>query len=155
MLLHGVRAYLQVCPFQQAISVRRFELFNRILDSKAKWLLGSIIASCDQQSVWATDVQTYFKWSAKHEVGESPTEIQLLHQAVQATKKRWNISVKTAAQTIVLMQATEDDLAQLERFEPDAFGSIGLKVGLPSCARGLGMLTMLQVFQEHVSNENA
>ena len=48
---------------------------------------------------------------------------------MQAIKKRWKTNVKTAAQAAVLMQATEDDLAQLEIIQQDALGSIGLKVG--------------------------
>ena len=50
---------------------------------------------------------------------------------MQATNNKWKTRVKTAVQAAFFMQATEDDLAQLERFQQDALGSIGLKVGFP------------------------
>ena len=66
------------------------------------------------------------------ETGESPTATGMRQQAGQVIKRRWKARVKTASQVSVLMQATEDDLSQLERFQQDALGSIGLKVCLPS-----------------------
>ena len=65
------------------------------------------------------------------EVGESPTVINLLRQAKDATNKRWKTRVKTATQAAIQMQAAADDLENPEKFQQDAPGSVGLKVGSP------------------------
>ena len=55
----------------------------------------------------------------------------MLQQAYQVVTNVWKFMIKIAAQATILLQATEEDLAQFERFQQDALGSIGLKVGLP------------------------
>ena len=127
----GVRADLKVPTIQQSISARRLGLLKRILDSNSEWLLGLIVASWDQQRAWATEVQKDLKWLARLETGVSPTGTSLLAQAKATTKKRWKTKVKTAIQAAIPMQGTEDDLENLEKFQQDALGSVGLKVGAP------------------------
>ena len=89
------------------------------------------MASWDQQRGWATEVQKDLKWLARLETGVSPPGTSFLAQAKGTTKTIWKTRVKTAIQAAILMQGTEDDLENLEEFQQDALGSVGLQVGAP------------------------
>ena len=80
------------------------------------------MASWDQQRGWATEVQKDFKWMARLEVGVNPTVINLLYQAKEAIKKRWITRVKTATQAAIQMQATDDDLESIEKYNKTHWG---------------------------------
>ena len=71
------------------------------------------------------------KWPARLETGVSPTGTSFLAQAKAATKNIWETRDKTAIQSAILMQGTEDDFENLEQFKQDSLGSVGLKVGAP------------------------
>ena len=101
------------------------------MDSKSEWLVGLIVVSWGQQRGWAIEVQKDLKWLSRLETGVSPTGTSLLAQAKATTKKRWKTKVKTAIQAAIPMQGTDDDLENLEKFQQDALGSVGLKVGAP------------------------
>ena len=73
----------------------------------------------------------YLQWVATIEIGVSPTAPKMLQQAYHVQTSRWNIRVEIAAKACILVQASEDDLAQVESFQQDELASIGLTVGLP------------------------
>ena len=71
------------------------------------------------------------KCFARLETGVSPSGITLLAQAKATTKKTWKTRIKTAIEAAILMQGPEDDLEHFEKFQQEALGSVGLKVGAP------------------------
>ena len=127
----GVRQDLRVPDIRQVVSSRRLGLLKRVLDSDSKWMLGLIVEQWDQPRGWAKEVKTDLQNLAKVETGISPTQIQILAEAKEMTKKKWKARVKTAQEAQLLMDDTKDDLENLEKFQQAAFGSIGLKVGAP------------------------
>ena len=68
---------------------------------------------------------------AKLEVGLTPTAIQIIAQAKDTTKKRWRVRIKTAEAAAMLMQDTQDDFENLEKFQQADLVSVGLTVGAP------------------------
>ena len=94
-------------------------------------MLGFIVASWDQPRGWAAEVQTYLKWLARLQTGVSPTGASFLAQAKGTTNKICKTRVKTAIQAVILMQGTEDDLENFEKFKQNALGLVGLRVGAP------------------------
>ena len=102
---------------------------KRILDSNSAWLLGLIIDQWDATKGWTKEVRKDLEALAKLEVGVTPTEIQMIAQAKDTTKKRWRVRIKTAGAAAMLMQDTQDDLENIENIQQAALLSVGLKVG--------------------------
>ena len=127
----GVRQDLQAATIQQAVSSRRLGLLKRVLDSNSAWLLGLIIDQWDAPRGWAKEVRKGLGALAKLEVGVTPTDIQMIAQAKDTTKKRWKVRIKTAGAAAMLMQDTQDDLENLEQIQQAAMLSVGFKVCAP------------------------
>ena len=85
----------------------------------------------DHQRGWATEIQKDLKLCARLEIGVSPSGSTILAPAKATTKQIWRTRVKTAIEAAILMQATDEDLENLEKFQQEALGSVGLKVGAP------------------------
>ena len=127
----GVRQDLRAVTAQQVVSSRRLGLLKRVLDSNAAWLLGIIIDQWDAPKGWTKEIRKDFGALAKLEVGVTPTDIQMIAQAKDTTKKRWKVRIKTAGAAAMLMQDTQDDLENIQTFQQAALLSAGLKVGAP------------------------
>ena len=85
----------------------------------------------DHQRGWSFEIQKDLKWFVRLETGVSPSGTTILAQAKATTQNIWKTRVKTATEAAILMQATDDDLEKLEKFQQEALGSVGLKVGAP------------------------
>ena len=152
---HGVRQDLQALYIHHTISPRRLGLFKKVLDSNSEWLLGLIVDQWEAPRGWTKEVRNDLEALAKLEVGVTPTPIQMIVQAKDTTKKRWRVRLKTAQAAAMLMQDTQDDLENLERFQQSAFVSVGLKSwSAPSQGR-LRMPAMPEVLHQQASNAYA
>ena len=55
--------------------------------------------------------------------------ITFLQQVQNCPAPKWKARLKTATQEEILTQATQEDLAQLEGFQKEAFGTLGIPIG--------------------------
>ena len=101
------------------------------MGSNSAWLLVLIVDQWDAPKGWTKEVRKEVESLAKLEVGVTPTGMQMIAQAKETTQKRWKARIKTAAAAAVLIQGTQDDLENLEKFQQAALVSVGLKVGAP------------------------
>ena len=127
----GVRQDLQALDIHHTIYSRRLGLLKRVQDSNSEWLLGLIVDQWEAPRGWTKEVRNDLEALAKLEVGVTPRPSQMIVQAKDTTKKRWMVRLKTAQAAAMLMQDTQDDLENLEKFQQSAFVSVGLKVGAP------------------------
>ena len=147
----GVRQDLQALDIHHAISSRRLGLLKTVLDSNSEWLLGLIVDQWEVPRGWTKEVRNDLEALAKLEVGVTPTPIQMIVQAKDTTKKIWRVRIKTAEAAAMLMQDTQDDFENLEKFQQSAFVSVGLKVGAPPVIADMGMPAMPEVLHQLAS----
>ena len=59
---------------------------------------------------------------ARLEVGVTPTVSNFFYQTNEAIKNIWKTMVKTATQAAIQMQATDDDLESIEKYNKTHWG---------------------------------
>ena len=126
----GVRADAQVLPLPQLLSTRRIGLAHRILLHGPAWLHGLIQSTDDGSKGWTRALKHDPEWLDSFEPGAFSTFKDLVQSLFTTSRNALKAMVKRAKTVAILFQASQDDLTSLETFQQEAFGSIGIPIGL-------------------------
>ena len=122
------RAALAIAPLKTIVATRRLGLLRRVLASGCPLLLGFILEARSTHRTWGARFIQDIEWLQAREPGAHVPLIAFVEQ-VQNCAVKWKARLKTATQGESLTRATQEDLAQLESFQKEAFGILGIPVG--------------------------
>ena len=126
----GVRADAQVLPFLQLLSTRRIGLAHRILHHGPDWLHGLIQSADDGATGWTRTLRKDLTWLGSFEPGAPSPFPDLVASLLTTSKNALKARLRRAKTASILHQASQDDLTSFETFQQEAFGSIGIPIGL-------------------------
>ena len=117
-------------PLPQLLSSRRIGLAQRILLHGPARLHGLIQSTDDGSTGWTRTLRNDLAWPDSFEPGAPSTFPDLVQSLLTTSRNALEARLKRAKTAAVLHQASQDDLTSLETFQQEAYGSIGIPIGL-------------------------
>ena len=111
------RAALAIPPLHVIVATRRLGLLRRVLASGCPWLLGFVLEARATHRTLGARLIADTEWLQAREPGIHMPLISFIQQVQNCFAPRWKARLKTAAQGEIQQQATQEDLAQLDRFQ--------------------------------------
>ena len=124
-----IRAALAIPPLQVIVATRRLGLLRRVLASGCPWLLGFIFETRATPRSWGAQLCADTDWLQAREPGGLLPFMSFLQHTQNWPAPRWKARLKAATQGEILRQATQEDLDQLDKFQQEAFHTLGIPVG--------------------------
>ena len=125
----GVRADARALPLDDLVATRRLTLAERALDHAPPWFMGLLQATDRAPRSWTKFIRADLEWLHANEPGQSQPFEDLVTQMANTQAHQWKSRVKNVKTACLLVQATKDDIDVLNRYQQDAYGTVGISIG--------------------------
>ena len=125
----GVKADAKALPLDDFFTTRRLGLMKRALDSAPQCCIGLIQATDRAPRSWAKLIRADLEWLDAHEPGPPQPFEDLVAQVASIQPHQWKNRFKKVKTANILVQATQNETDILNRYQQDAYGTVGISIG--------------------------
>ena len=86
----------------------------------------------ESQRTWPAQIADDLLWLHRAQAGASPSFVGDYSMLKQVRAEACKSQLQARKRAALLQQATESDIAALDAFQSDAFGTVGIQVGPPA-----------------------